>query len=148
MNQVQIKSNYFLCLFHSNTLKKDQGGAHGVIVIKICMQNKVNFCHKYGYVENRRKLVSGKKMNTLEFYSVILLLQTNCSICGCMILYLNKHVIVHSTEVLVSYIPKFNALSIKLVYCWNFSRDSFNICLLQSMVIKKELDMSLKSGTI
>ena len=36
-------------------------------------------------------------MNTLEFYSIILLLQTNCSVCS-YILYKNKHIIVLYTH--------------------------------------------------
>ena len=31
-----------------------------------------------------------------------------CSVCGYIILYKNKHIIVHLTEILVSYIPKIN----------------------------------------
>ena len=46
-------------------------------------------------------------MKTFEFYSIILLLQTNCSVCGYIISHKNKHIVVHLTEVLVSYIPKF-----------------------------------------
>ena len=94
------------------------------------------------WVENRRKLVSRKNMNTLEFHSVILLLQTNCSVCGFIILYKNKYIL-HLTEVFMLYIPKFNILSMDLVHCWNFSWDNPNVSLLLSMIVKREQDKSL-----
>ena len=53
----------------------------------------------------------------------------------------------NSTEVLVLYIPKSNVFHIALGHCRNFSRDNFNICLLLSLVVKRGLDMSLKTGT-
>ena len=73
--------------------------------------------------------------------SRLLQLQTNSSVCGNIILYKNNHIIVHLTEVLVSYIPKFNALHTVLVPCWNCRRDNFNIRSLLSLVEKRRLDM-------
>ena len=71
---------------------------------KVCAANMI------GYVENSIKLVSGKNMDTLEFYSILLLLQTNYSVFGCIILDKKLHIVVHLTEVPVLYIPKFNIL--------------------------------------
>ena len=58
----------------------------------------------------------------------------------------NKHIIVHLTEILVLYIRKFYVLHTALVHCWNFSIGNFNVCLLPSLLIERELDMSLISG--
>ena len=80
-------------------------------------------------------------MNTLEFYSIIIFLQSNCSVCD-YVLYMNKHIIIHLTEVPVSYIGKFNVL---LVHRWNCCRDNFNVCSLLSLV-EIELGMSFTSG--
>ena len=82
-------------------------------------------------------------MNTLEFHSIILLLQTNCSVYSYIISSKNKLIIVHLTEVIVSYIPKFNVLHMALVHSWNHNRDNFNVHSLLSSVGKRELDMSL-----
>ena len=58
-----------------------------------------------------------KNMNTTcNYFSIILLLQTNFSICGYIVLYKNKHIIVNLTEVLVLYISKFNVLHTALLF--------------------------------
>ncbi len=72
--------------------------------------------------------------------------QTNYSVCGYIILYKNKHIIVHLTEVFVSYIPKFDVFHTALDHSRNFCMDNFNVCLSLSLVVKRGLDMSLKSG--
>ena len=84
-----------------------------------------------------KKTSGGRGMNKLEFFSLVLLLQTNCSVCDYVILYKNKYIIVHLTEVLVSYIPKFHVLQAALVHYWNFS-NHYNVCSWLSMVVKKQ----------
>ena len=64
----------------------------------------------------KQKKISTRKKHeyNLRFYSIILQLQTNHSIYSYIISYKNKHIIVHLTEVLVSYTPKFNVLHMDL----------------------------------
>ena len=49
----------------------------------------------------------------------------------------NKSIMVHLTEVLVSYIRKFYVFHTAPVHCWNCSRDNFNVCSLVSLIVKR-----------
>ena len=66
----------------------------------------------------------------LEFYSIILLLKTKYFDCSYITQYEKKHLIVHLTEVLVSYI-----------YLTSFTQLNFNVCLLSSLVGKGYWDV-------
>ena len=68
----------------------------------------------------------GKNPNTLVFLKYHITFANNSSISGYIILY-KINIIVKLTEVLVSYIGKFNVLHTAPVHCWNFSRDKFNV---------------------
>ena len=51
----------------------------------------------------------------------------------------NKHIIVHLTEVLVSYFQKYNIFNTAPVHYWNFSRENFNVYSLPSFNVKRDL---------
>ena len=100
------------------------------------------FVHKILLAKSKTEVsyYQGKRWTHLKFDSIILHLQTNCSVCGYIILY-NIYIIVPLTEVLC-WIPKSNMLHSGLVYCWNCSRVNFNIRLLLCLVRGRGLDMS------
>ena len=108
-------------------------------------ENNGNLSHKYGKLKKRRKLVSGKTWTQWNFK----LLYYCRKQLFCLWLYnimQNRHIIVHLTEVLVSYTWKYNVLHMAPVHRWNFSSGNFNAHSLPSLVGERDLNMSLKSG--
>ena len=114
------------------------------LMARILLKKKSKLCSKY--IENRRKLIL--EITWIHWYFKIIYY------CYKQLLFLqlynitqNKHIIVYLTEVLVSYIQKFNVLHMAPGHCWNFSRDNFSVYSLPSLLIRRGLYLSKISGT-
>ena len=78
-----------------------------------------------------------------KFYSIILQLLTNCFVCGGIISYKNKHIIVHLTEVCVSYILKFNVLHVALLLTVGIVAETILMSTGHGDLFKKEIKTCL-----